>query len=237
MYNLLRKRIIMDTLFFKTITSLHDPLLPAWLDLYEIAFPPEERMLVSHVIQTITAKEEGRQVLEEIVAVVDAGQNVLGMLYYELRSDLRAAGLYYLAVAPDVRNQGLGSRIYGEMIARCRAAGCRILVFDVEIPELSSTSEGQTLALRRINFYYRHGTQLLEGVRSMLQAHTSRAIIPLYIMAYPLETITPEEVCSMAKELLSDSVTYTGPLRLGQPVVSLGGSHSQVRISDLKPGR
>lgn len=201
---------------YETISSLGHELLPAWTDLYELSFPQNERVLFSYIINAIRAREDGKPTGEEIVAVLDEKRSLAGILFYEVNRAFHTAGLYYFAVAPHLRSQGLGGQMYREVLKRCRSQGCRLLVFDVEIPELCATSDERELARRRIGFYYRHGTQLLIGARSILQVHPQRGVIPLYIMAHALEPVTVDEVCAAARALLGKEIAMDGPLSLGQ---------------------
>ena len=42
-----------EPLFFVPIEDLHDELLLPWLDLYETAFPPTERVLISTILENL----------------------------------------------------------------------------------------------------------------------------------------------------------------------------------------
>jgi GNAT superfamily N-acetyltransferase len=202
---------------FHPIASLRNPHLSAYLDLYETAFPQEERIRTSWLIQILRAKEEGWPENNDLVVALDDDNQLLGLIHTNYSPALRVMALYYFAVAPQQRSQGLGAQIYQEVLRRCRAAGCRMLIFDLEDPQYCPTLEGQTLARRRIGFYTRQGAWMLEGAQSQLQMYTHLPVAHLRIMAHSLEPVTAVEVLNAARELLNESVEQIGELKLQAP--------------------
>ena len=136
-----------------------DPLLPEWLSLYQSAFPPDQRVPVAGLLSLLAARETSTV---SNLAVLDESGKLVGLVIFERHESQQALFLWYLAVIPSRRDQGLGARIYRQIIAEY-AAGCTALVFDVEIPELAGDGAEQALRARRIGFYRRLGAKLLTG--------------------------------------------------------------------------
>jgi GNAT superfamily N-acetyltransferase len=143
------------------------------LALYESAFPPAERVPVESIINSI--RQRGRASGKEgyvphfFTAVQDS--RAVGLAFYGYFSHTRLGFLYYLAVQPDLRGQGLGAWLLGktiEMLPQDAAATggepSRGLVWEVERPVDASTPDERELRQRRINFYARSGALLLEGL-------------------------------------------------------------------------
>jgi GNAT superfamily N-acetyltransferase len=188
------------------------------LDLYENAFPQEERIHVSYILQILRAVEEGRPVSEQLLAALNGGGSLQGLIFTNHSTALRSMALYYFAVVPEQRSRGLGAQVYQEVLQRCRDANCRMLVFDLEDPEFCPAPEARDLAQRRIGFYIRQGARVLEGARSTLRMFPTLPEAHLRVMVHPLEPVTPTEVLTAARELLSESVEQVGPLKLTKPI-------------------
>jgi GNAT superfamily N-acetyltransferase len=70
--------------------------------------------------------------------------------------------LRYFVVDERRRGQGLGGTMWDRLMARLRAAGQTLLVFDVEDPDEPGCDPAeQRVRDRRIAFYQRHGARLL----------------------------------------------------------------------------
>ncbi len=202
----------MAPLTFNAIANLHDELFVPWLDLYETAFPPEERLLASAFWKVLAAKEQGKPLTVELLAALDAGQRLVGMAFSELYPEARLAALWYVAVDPRQRSQGLGSQVYQEIVRRVREAGCRAMLFEVEIPENAPAPEAKTLAERRIAFYRRNGARLLTGIHYLQSVGPHQPLTPMHLMIHPLEPLDPPAALALAQGLFGDLVTPIGPL-------------------------
>jgi GNAT superfamily N-acetyltransferase len=100
-----------ETLTIVELSSRNDPLLLPWLDLYETAFPPTERVLVSRVLHALDQIEQGLGGGRHIEASCDADGRLTGLLDTFEPPALEAGFLWYLAVIPALRGQGLGARL------------------------------------------------------------------------------------------------------------------------------
>jgi len=138
------------------------------LALYESAFPPAERVPVESIIASI--RQRGRAdgcVPHFFTAVKDA--RALGLSFYGYFRDVRLGFLYYLAVQPELRGQGLGAWLFHQTLAQlpqdAKSTGGeppRGLVWEVERPVDADTPAERDLRQRRINFYRRNGALLLD---------------------------------------------------------------------------
>lgn len=174
-----------------------DPLLPEWLDLYESAFPPDQRVPVEALLSMMAAGEPTVAML----AVLEEAGRLVGLVIFERAECPPALFLWYLAVIPERRNQGLGARIYRRIIAEY-ADGCTGVVFDVEIPELAADPAVQALRARRIEFYRRLGARLLTGIDYTVQANADYPPARLHVMLHPLEPLDDRTAFELARQVM-----------------------------------
>ncbi len=184
-----------------------------WLELYETAFLPHERLLVATQLRVMRgqAPEFGEA---HTVCAVDGAGRLAGLMQYSLQQETSAAFLWYIAVRPELRNAGLGAEIYRELWRRLDAAGCRTLVFEVEIPERYASDEERELAGRRIGFYRRLGARLLTGIQHIQYVGPHQPATPMHVMVDSRPPLSPDAAFLAAKAVLEDSITRVGDLRL-----------------------
>lgn len=202
------------TLKFVEIGNIDDDLLLPWFDLYETAFPPQERVLISSFLQLLKDKASGKCADSYVVAVRDNMDNFVGMLRYDMDSDSGFAYLWYLAVVPNSRNSGYGSSCYNHILQRAKECGMRGVLFEVEIPELCSNSVQCELAQRRIAFYRRSGARMLTGIHYMQSVGPHQPPMPMHIMIGLIEPLSAQQSFEVAKMLLGDAVTQIAELSL-----------------------
>jgi ribosomal protein S18 acetylase RimI-like enzyme len=200
------------------LTGLDDDLLLPWLDLYETAFPPHEKMLVSAHLQALKAKAGGdapEHVFLAAVAATGTGAGQFaGLARYELIPTGRVVSLWYLAVNPALRSQGLGSQIYREILQRIEPGAYRAMLFEVEIPELQEKGAPRDLAARRIQFYRRQGALLLGGIHYLQSVGWHQPLTPMHLMVHPLHPLSPQESFDLGKRVYGDYLAQTGDLTL-----------------------
>lgn len=197
---------------FVDIESASDELLIPWIELYEIAFPPEERILVAQFLKLLHAKARGEYAESHIQAVVDKDGRFVALLRYDLIRDRKSAYLWYLAVHPDARSGGIGAQCFAHVVSRAEEAGLRALVWEVEMPEHLEDETKRELARRRIAFYRRQGALMLTGIHYIQQVAYQPGT-PMHIMVRPIEQVTPQEVFELANRLLG-GVEQVGELGL-----------------------
>ncbi len=190
-----------------------DDLLLPWFNLYETAFPPNERMLVSWFLGMLRDREEGIGQERHLIAAVDSPGNLVGMAAYIDLVDLQATFLWYLAVQPQERNQGIGSWLYGEILRRI-PPGYRAMIFDVERPEDMQSDELRVWARRRLGFYRRQGARLLQGVATTISVGAHQPPTPMQLMIHPLADIDEQQAFELARAVYGDDARQIGPLKL-----------------------
>jgi len=199
----------LNDLVYSEITQLHDPSLLPWLDLYETSFPPSERILESGILQDLLDRESGQPVRSHLITTQDASGEVLGMAMYTLSAEHSLACLWYLAVASRLRSQGIGGKIYQEILRRAQDSHLKAVIFEVEIPEGDHVVD----ALRRIHFYRKQGAFLLEGIHYMQHVGWHQDPIPMQVMVHPLEPLSARDTFDLARIILGDSIEQTGDLQ------------------------
>jgi GNAT superfamily N-acetyltransferase len=202
---------------FTEITDLNDALLLPWLDLYETAFPPVERMLVSFYLRLLQDKREGLHPDHHLLAVQREGVFV-GLAHYVVISDYNAAWLWMFAVTPEARNHGLGAAIYGEIVRRL-PGGTVAMLIEVERPDLAQTKAERELTERRIAFYRRQGARLLEGVHYVQSVGPHQPPLPMHVMVHPVQALDAETAFALARAVFlsnagGETFTQTGLLSL-----------------------
>ena len=217
------------------ICSLNDPLLLPWLDLYETAFPPGERILVSCILNVLHDRAGGLNPGSHLLAAVmppAAGENaiptdappalqdpgspgnrLLSMLFVYEPPDGQAAFLWYFAVDPRMRGQGLGGQIYQGLLARLDPRA-RALIFDLEDPAQMATPGETRQAERRIAFYRRLGARLLGGIRYIQTVGPHQPPLPLRLMVHPIQDLSPQQAFDLARaEFGAEILNQVGELR------------------------
>jgi GNAT superfamily N-acetyltransferase len=194
------------------ITDLDDDLLLSWLDLYETAFPPPERMLVSFYLQLLREKRDGLHSDHHLLAV-QREDVFVGLVHYVVVAEHRLAWLWMFAVTPEARNQGVGAAIYADIVRRLPAGTVAVLI-EVERPDLAHTEDERRLAERRIAFYRRQGAQLLEGVHYVQSVGPHQPPLPMLMMIHPLLPLDANAAFELACAVFGDDITQTGALSL-----------------------
>jgi len=201
-----------ETLKFVEITDINDDRLLPWLDLYEMSFPPREKVLVSAFLKDLKATANGIAHNEHMVAIVNGSGEIVGLQSYTYRHNTRVAQLWYFAVATEARNSGLGGRCHREVLRQVKELGARVAFWEVEVPEQMETRENRDLAQRRIEFYRRHGGRMLQGIDHASQAAPHQPVTPYHLMLVPFEPMTPDEAFALAKEAYGEDVRQVGEL-------------------------
>lgn len=196
------------------IESITDDLLLQWIDLYETAFPPRERVLVSDHLRLLRNKELGRNKHEHILAAVDDNGDLAGMARYEIVAKCSTAYLWYLAVNAECRNRGMGVAIYKDIAARVQADGAKSIIFEVEIPQEASSQDEAEFAKRRIGFYRRLGAKVLTGIIYIQSVGPHQPSIPMHLMIHSFFEQDAEDAYNLAACMFGDSLTRNGPIGL-----------------------
>jgi GNAT superfamily N-acetyltransferase len=191
--------------FLHSIRAVSDPLLLPWLDLYETAFPFNERILVSNILRSLPPFSTHDSIW--LLALLDAEKTFAGLAMFQRFREQNLGFLYYLAIQPERRSQGLGGAFYGQAAAELFQE-VSLLVFEVEKPELAEDAEKRQLAQRRIRFYQRQGARLLRGVEYLQSVGSHCLPTPMHLMfqARAGVDLTPATAYEAVAPILQDSV-------------------------------
>ncbi len=195
-------------LIFNDIQSISHPLFFQWLDLYETAFPPNEKLLISSILKLI--EESGKDGAHHFIAITDENGQFAGIMFYDTDPENRLALLWYLAIQPERRSQGLGSAVYQGCISRLDTSSYDALIYEVEIPKNKNRAEAE----RRISFYKRNGAFLLGGIHYLQIIGWHHPPTPMHLMVHPLREIDAKQAFALAKIPFGDALQKRGKLTL-----------------------
>jgi GNAT superfamily N-acetyltransferase len=126
---------------------------------------------------------------QHLLSALDEEDRPVGMAMYSAPPEAPAANLWYLAVEPRARNNGIGVTIYREILRRIAAPVRQVLVYEVEIPD------GQdTYAQHRIHFYQRQGAHQLKGIHYMQYVGWHQPPMPMHLMVHLLQPLEVQAV-------------------------------------------
>jgi len=146
----------------------------------------------------------------------------VGLAHYVLIPEHHLAWLWMFAVMPEVRNRGVGTTFYGEIVGRL-PVGTVAMLLEVERPDLASTEAERRLAERRIAFYRRQGARLLEGVHYVQSVGPHQLPLPMHVMLHPLRPLDAEQMFRYAQAVFGDAITQVGDTQLATYSVSASG--------------
>jgi len=195
------------------INDLHDELLLPWLDLYETAFPPNERVLVSFLLKVLKDKALSRAQQYQLRAALEPHTTLVGMAMYELFPSCHAALLWCLAITPNERSRGQGGKLYEEILRQAKPTNTAMLL-EVEIPEEAQSNQERQLAQRRIEFYRRQGARVLRGVHYMQYVGQHQPPLPMHVMVHPFQPMNGQTAFDVARAVFGDRITQVGALIL-----------------------
>jgi len=200
-----------EPISFVHIINLNDDLLFPWLDLYETAFPPNEKILISSLLKEIRGNnsDETREI--HIVAILDKEDLFIGMAMYQLPVDKPVGVLWYVAVVPSQRSKGWGSKVYEGILSHINPKIHKALVFEVEIPGEANSSPD---AEHRIHFYQKNGAKLLTGIHYVQSVGWHQPPIPMHLMIHPLQPMDAETAFNLTYSIFGDALQKTGSLAL-----------------------
>lgn len=200
------------SLTYHEISSPSDPIFQPWLDLYETAFPPEERLPVSYFLHVLINRSTDIPDDRHLLAVLNLDK-FAGLACYWDVEPLKVIYLWYFAVVPEERNLGTGTQIYHDLVQRI-PSGYLGMMFDVEMPAFALDDNQRNLRSRRIGFYRRNGACLVDGVHYMMQAGPFNPEMPMHIMFHPLQKLNIQQVLEITRQVLEKPFIQTGTPQL-----------------------
>jgi GNAT superfamily N-acetyltransferase len=194
---------------------------PAFWDLYTTAFPPSETEPRAVVLATARPGTGW-------VARTRSGGRTVAMAALQFLEAEPVGFLVYLAVAPDLKGQGLGGELFEGLRAKAEREHPDLLglVWEVDRLEDAAGEEGRRTRARRLRFFEAHGGRIAPG--SYLQpAVDGTRVVPMHLFHRPF------------REPVPDPATF--PLRLARAIYrekygALNGI-SPLHLEDLLAGR
>ena len=209
------------SILLEPITGWRDPNLPFVMDILQQSFPPNEQMRLSWWINRLNAITEGMSTDGEkytLLAVVNPQtEEVVGFAYYETYAappEKSIAYLYYLAMHPETRGQGIGATTYAALMQRILdQEKNRLVVFEVEKPEVLETlsPNDAEIARRRVRWYQRNGARLLNGVYYS-QSVGWQPEVEMNVMFHSRNALRPEDAFAAGKAIWADNLQQISPL-------------------------
>lgn len=207
----------MTSLSFVRIDSCHHPYAIPALEVYQASFPLHEQM--SPAFWYGVPRPESMFTWYAIVGGEDPGQ-VIGMLLWSAKassSSGKVAFLWYICLSSLHRGTGFGTEAYRMLLDRVFQAGCPMMVFEVEMPEIAGApgSDERILAQRRIDWYRRQGAKVLSGVRYFQKVDNGSPPTQMHIMVHEFVGVCdPESAYRAACEALDEEIEVLGGLDL-----------------------
>lgn len=179
-----------------------------WLGVYYQSFPDNERMMVQYL--TSLLGENGDDAV--FVGVSEWNHQPAGIALYKPRPENNVVDLWYLAVAPELRGTGAGTALFGEVVKASVQSGCRLLVWEVELPEGGDDPAPE----RRIGWYKRLGGKKLQGIRYHVSVDKPLPPLPMGLMVLRLneQEENADTVYGLLKAFYGDNLEQDGVLRL-----------------------
>jgi GNAT superfamily N-acetyltransferase len=130
----------------------------SFADILKHGFSADQRDKTSVVLANIA---EGRR---DCFVVRGDGQTLLGLAVLQPLKGLDVVLLEYLAVAPTFRDRGIGGQLFDCVVADYQKTTIGI-VLQVEAPSAAKGAE-RDVRTRRVEFYRRHGADVVTGAPS-----------------------------------------------------------------------
>ncbi|MBO9563838.1 MAG: GNAT family N-acetyltransferase [Niastella sp.] len=162
---------------FIQITDIQQAQFKAALDIYEYAFPANER----HPLEVITARVAAGH--NQLYIAHNANEVIFMALLWPLRNT-RFILLDYMATSAASRGQNIGSRFLQHLQAIAREQD-KYYIIEAEHPGYGDNKEERQ---RRIAFYKKNGAKELKNVRYILpalQGDTTTEMILMILPDYP----------------------------------------------------
>lgn len=206
----------MKNKIFRRLWSDDEELAGQSLSILRRSFPVNEQMSGAFWAETLSKLGDNSTYQWFVVCRNDT---VIGMFFLDIVSVLDSrpgAFLWYLCVSDEHRGDGIGTRMYSEIRRIVLEAGCRDMMFEVDIPDHQGPpeSEGFQLAERRISWYRRMGARLLTGVEWFQEVDNGSGPTKMWLMYDSLDRSQTAEsayarVCSVSGKQLkrNDSVS------------------------------
>ena len=161
--------------------ELDDATIKALEEIHNEAFPPEEQKL------SIDSMLKEVRTSGNFLHLVWLDGVIIGYFFFEVRTSLRMAFLWYFAIKKCWRNRGIGNRVIRTMLAQLERwpTPIRYALFESRSPTVGSDHEN--IDRRRIEFYRRLGAHWLRGLKYRVPSHADPTVLLSYeVMLFPI---------------------------------------------------
>jgi hypothetical protein len=187
--------------------------------LFHAAFPPEQRIEDAVLLRLIP------QVTDEIggwrlTVAVRGEEEVLGFALAHHVSTIHLGYLAYLAVTEHGRGEGLGTALFGSVLAEWARLGTSAphwIFLEVERPEVAESAADRALRERRMAWYGRLGCQRVHADFQAPPLGPGLPIVPYWILVKPLRE--PDLSPASLKNALTDIYREIYGLAENHPLV------------------
>lgn len=195
----------------KRIKSAEDPLWDFWLSVYYRSFPENERMTLGFLASQLPGDSQNDLAKAPVIGVYEWNNQPAGIAYYVPHLENRLVELWYLAVAPEKRGEGVGSALFSHVIQVTTLLKASLLVWEVETP-----NPNDPIPERRIKWYQGLGAKKLEGIRYHQSTDRPLPPVSMALMVYFLseQEADAEAVFGQLKANYEDNLEQDGILHL-----------------------
>jgi len=194
-----------DALLLKEIESVADPACVEFLKLIECSFPPDEIMAPSFWVRLLQQIGFGTSRMHMFVVQAASGNggsetsSMAGLLMYETQPEANLVYLWYLAVAPNCRRQGIGTWILNRLTDILRQdSNYRAIQFEIEHLDYATDDSHRQEMRDRERFYQRWGAKIARNIDYLQSVGDWHPPKPMYLCVYPLDPdLTNEEIRQM----------------------------------------
>lgn len=164
----------MMSLIFKQILGTKDLYYDDAMLIYQEAFPPSERQPLAKISERITARKS-----QLFVGITDEEVICMALLWDFSNTDFTL--LDYMAVSEKYRNNHFGSKLFHFLVDKLKS-NHKFLLLEVENYMFGDNREQRK---KRINFYFKNGSYLLENVPYMLPSLDKSLPLEAQLMIAP----------------------------------------------------
>ena len=164
----------MMSLIFKQIVNTKDIDYADAMLIYQEAFPPSERQPLSKISERLAAGKS-----ELFVGIIDEEVICMALLWDFNNTDFTL--LDYMAVSENHRNNHFGSKLFNFIVDKVKSKH-KFLLFEVENYLFGDNREQRK---KRINFYLKNGSYLLDNVPYLLPSIDKSLPLEALLMIAP----------------------------------------------------
>lgn len=188
------------------------------LKLYEQSFPVEERESSQVILEGITERANNTRLENQIWHFFAFIQNkhIVGISMYNYHATTRLAFLHYLAIQPELRNGGFGSKLFQRTLIELDQDAKKVggksplgMCWEVERPCDTQETNEKGVRNRRIAFYKRNNSFLLDDINYIAPPiNSGLPSVPYYLMFASATSKDLAITVELKKAILDTTLLY-----------------------------